>query len=303
MDLIDIGISVGLFVTVFAALYGIFSQPGKITMSAQRQAALATGHTDRKTIFENPLIRPLMWLLLLIAHRLNLPSLKGWVGQTLVSAGSPKYYTPEEYIALSLFTGVVLGAVLEASYFIATSQITGLSFAVGLLIGFFLTLAQLYGQAANRIRDIGRQLPYSLDLISLAMGAGATFAEAVTTIVDESSEDEQDPLNVELRAMLAEMELGATRRRALENLSRRVPLASMQGLVASVKQAEQLGTPLSDMLGDQAELMRLNRSARAEDRAAKASIRILVPCLLLVAAVIMVVFGPMAIRYVRDGLF
>jgi hypothetical protein len=57
------------------------------------------------------------------------------------------------------------------------------------------------------------------------------------------------------------------------------------------------------MLHDQAELMRLNRSARAEDLAAKASIRILVPCLLLVLAVILVVFGPMVIRYAREGLF
>lgn len=299
MDLMDIGISVGLFVTVFAALYGIFSQPGKITMSAQRQAALATGHTDRKTIFENPIVRPLLWLLLLIAHRLNVPSLKRWVGHTLVSAGSPKYYTPEEYIALSLFTGVVLGAVLEASYFIATSQITGLSFAVGLLIGFFLTLAQLYGQAANRIRDIGRQLPYSLDLISLAMGAGATFTEAVQTVTRQGGDD---PFTVELRAMLAEIDLGTTRRKALENLSARIPLDSLRSITASVRQAEELGTPLQEVLREQASLMRRRRSMRAEELAAKASVRILVPCLLLVMAVILAIFGPAIIRAVGGGL-
>ena len=68
-------------------------------------------------------------------------------------------------------------------------------------------------------------------------------------------------------------------------------------------QAEELGTPLGDVLHDQATLLRLQRSVRAENAAASASVRILIPCLLLVIAVILAVFGPAIIRAVRGGLF
>jgi len=47
----------------------------------------------------------------------------------------------------------------------------------------------------------------------------------------------------------------------------------------------------------------MQRSMKAENRAAVASVRILIPCLLLVAAVMLVIFGPAIIRAVRGGLF
>ena len=62
-------------------------------------------------------------------------------------------------------------------------------------------------------------------------------------------------------------------------------------------------TPLGDILHDQATLLRLQRSVKAENAAASASVRILIPCLLLVMAVILAVFGPAIIRHVRGGLF
>ena len=125
-------------------------------------------------------------------------------------------------------------------------------------------------------------------------------SEAVHTVVRE---EPADPFNVELTAMLAEMNLGATRRRALENLAERIPLDSLRAIIASVVQAEQLGTPLADVLHEQATLMRTHRSIRAEHEAAVASVRILLPCLLLVMAVVLAIFGPAIVQVVRGGLF
>ena len=135
------------------------------------------------------------------------------------------------------------------------------------------------------------------------MGSGATFTEAVKTITRTADENEDDPLKVELRALLAEIDLGTTRREALMNISERVPLESIRGLVASVSQAEELGTPLEKVLHDQATLMRMQRSVRAENKAAIASVRMLVPCLLLVVAVMLAIFGPAIIRTMQEGLF
>ena len=58
-----------------------------------------------------------------------------------------------------------------------------------------------------------------------------------------------------------------------------------------------------DVLHSQANLLRMQRSARAENAAAVASVRILVPSLLILMGVVVAVFSPMILRIIREGLF
>ena len=305
----DAVLSAALFAAVVLAVLLLFSQQGQVRLSDQRAAAIAAGQADRKTVFEYPATRPAMWALLAVAHRLAIPGAKRWLHRTLVAAGSPSYYTPEEYLALAMAAGVVAAAAMEAAGMLAHGAFSFALLLFGLAAGMGLTFYGLHDQALRRLTRISRRLPYALDLIALAMGAGATFTEAVRTVVrthegsPADDPDQTDPFNVEFRTVLAEMDLGATRSRALENLAGRVPLEALRSVIASVVQAEQLGTPLGDVLHDQATLLRLRRSFAAENKAAVASVRILVPCLLLVVAVILAVFGPAIVRVARGGLF
>lgn len=296
----DLALSVGIFAAVMMLIVGIFSQPGRIQRSPEREAAIATGHTDRKTVFESSMIRPLMWLLLAVSHRLAMPRVKRWIRRKLLAEGNTNYYTPEEYLAVALLTGAALMVVVELLHMLLTGQMTIFWGVMSFAGGVSLSIYQLHDRAAKRVREISKRLPYTLDLVSLAMTAGATFTEAVQTVVRENPED---PLNVELRAMLAEIDLGTTRRRALQNLSARIPLSALHSIVASIIQAEELGTPLSDVLHDQSALLRQRRWVRAENAAAAAGVKILVPCLLLVMAVMLAVFGPFIVRFVRGDLF
>ncbi|MFP4106884.1 MAG: type II secretion system F family protein, partial [Phycisphaerae bacterium] len=273
---------------------------GQVQVSPQRRAAIATGHTDRETIFEKPVLKQVLWVLLVIAHRLNFPKLKEWLRVKLIAAGNPNYFTAEEYLALSIFTGCVLGVVVELISFFSAGSIA-VGWLAGFVVGTLLSILQLQSRANQRLRLISRRIPYALDLISLAMGAGATFTEALRSVVREEVTDEEDPLNVELRTVLAEMELGNTRRETLQNLADRVPLENLRSIVASVIQAEELGTPLGDVLHEQATLLRLQRSVRAEHLAAVASVRILLPSLLIVMSVILALFAPAIVKVMRQG--
>jgi tight adherence protein C len=297
-DARTVALSVCTLGAVSLLVAAAFAQPGSVRMSAERESAVATGHADRSTVFENLWTRPLMWLLLLVSHRLAMPKAKDWLRRTLVATGNLKFYTPEEYLALSLLAGLALGAGLSGLNFLIYRQPSLVAFFGGAALGAGLWVYHLYSQAARRTSLISKRVPYALDLIALAMGAGATFTEAVKTVVREKGED---PFNVELRTMLAEMELGTTRRKALLNLAERIPLESLRSIIASVVQSEDLGTPLSDVLHDQATLLRQQRSVRAENAAAVASVRILIPCLLLVMAVVLTVFGPMIIKLSQQG--
>lgn len=296
---VDWIISAGLFLTVTLGIIGLFSGTGEVRLSAQRAAAIATGHDDRVTIFENVVFRPILWLLLSAATKLNVPRFREKIRLQLIASGNPDYFTPEEYIALSMFYGCVLAAMLEAFYFLAFGSFGFFILLLGFIVGSGIAIMQLFSNASKRLRQITRQLPYSLELISLAMGAGATFTEAVKTVIRE---EKDNPLSEEFTAMLSEIEFGTTRSDALLNVAARVPLDSVQTIVASVRQAEELGTPLATVLRDQAQLLRMQRSVRAENLAASASIKILVPCLLLVMAVIMIVFGPWIVRIFKEGL-
>jgi len=296
----DMVVSLGLFVVIVLLVIATFGQSGQVDVSAQRQAAIATGHMDRQTVFEKPLLMPLMWLLLAVSQRLSMPKLKNWLQRTLVAAGSPEFYTPDEYLALAMLTGVALGGAMELLSLFVGGQFSLIMLLLGVVGGTGLSLLQLHLQASKRLRAITKRVPYALDLISLAMGAGATFTEAIRTVVREHSED---PFNVELRTVLAEMDLGTTRRQALQNLADRVPIDMLRGIVSSVIQAEELGTPLAEVLHSEATLMRLQRSVRAENAAAVASVRILVPSLLILMAVVLAVFGPAIVRAAKRGFF
>jgi tight adherence protein C len=300
IDAWDVILSVLILADVAMLIYSIFGQSAQARLSPQREAALATGHTDRKTVFESGVIKHLMWLLLTFTYRMNLPRVKAWVRAKLVAAGNPEYYTPEEYLALALASGTLLGLLLETCFLAVMRSFSVMIFLAGLGVGIVMTVFQLYNRADKRIRLISKRVPYSLDLISLAMGAGATFTEAALTVVREETDD---PFNIELKTMLAEMDLGTTRRKALRNLADRIPLDSLRSIVASVIQAEELGTPLGEILHQQASLLRLHRSVRAENAAAVASVRILVPSLLILIAVVIAIFGPAILRIIERGLF
>jgi len=296
----DAGLSFGMGVVVMSFIMAVFSQPGRVRRSPQREVAIAMGHADRRTLFEQPGTRQLMWVLLALAHSLSMPRVKQWMRKMLIAEGNENYYTAEEYLALCVAAGLAAGGFSETLYLLLVGQFSFLIFLIGLVLGTFLGVYHVYDRAGKRLRLIAKRVPYTLDLVSLAMGAGATFTEAVRTVVREEPDD---PFNNELKTVLAEMELGSTRRQALENLADRVPLDNLRSIVSSVIQAEELGTPLADVLHNQASLLRLQRSVRAENAAAIASVRMLVPALLILMAVVLTVFGPAIVRGLRGGLF
>ena len=77
--LTQLGLSVAVFAAVGTVILAVFRQSGQIQMSPQRQAALATGHTDRRTVFEQRLLRPVLWLLMLLAPFPFIANTFGWM--------------------------------------------------------------------------------------------------------------------------------------------------------------------------------------------------------------------------------
>ena len=139
LDVWDVILSVLILADVAMLIYSIFGQSAQARLSPQREAALATGHSDRKTVFESGVIKHLMWLLLTLAYRMNLPRVKVWVRGKLVAGGNPEYYTPEEYLALSLASGTLLGLLLETCFLAIMRSFSVMIFLLGLGVGTVMT--------------------------------------------------------------------------------------------------------------------------------------------------------------------
>jgi len=287
-----------VFAGIFLSIFAVFRYPVPAEPPIHRQIAQAVG-MDRATLFESRLIAPVLNLCLQLARRLNITSLRTKVRQDLHASGNPSGYTVEQYIALALFSAVLvagLGAILD--FALMGGKALLLTLPLMGTIGFMIPILSLSGASRRRCSRISKQLPYTLDLVSLVMAAGSSFTEAIQTLIRDSPEDD---LNQELQIALAEIEYGSTRAASLKNMADRIPLESLRSVVGAVNQAEKLGTPLSKILKLQADMLRMHRSVRAEKLSASASLKILIPSMLILLAIVLIVIAPLAINFIVEG--
>jgi tight adherence protein C len=112
-----------------------------------------------------------------------------------------------------------------------------------------------------------------------------------------------DPLNEELLRMQREIQIGTTRRIALQNLSERVRIPQVRTLCTALIQADELGVSIGTILRIQAEQLRQERFERAEKQANEAPTKILFPLLLFIfPATLVVLVGPVLMAAMKDFL-
>jgi tight adherence protein C len=284
------------FIAVALFVWSVFRIRLTPEPPVNRRIAMALGVGSRDTVFETPGLQSFMAVFLSLARRFPLGRER--IRQDLEASGNPSGYSVEEYLAICLACALIMAIVgiFTAGMF----GVFGGVVAVALIfVGFYAPLFVLREGAQKRTVAIAKQVPYTLDLIALTMESGATFTEAVDTMIQD---DPDDPLNQELGLVRSEIDMGSSRSGALRNLADRVPLESLRGVVGAINQSESLGTPLSTILKNQASMLRHIRSVRAEEAAAKASLKILVPSMLILGAVMLVLFSPIILALIEgDG--
>jgi len=299
LDPLHILIALMLLISVALLVWSLFAFPIVEELPVHRRMAAALGQDRRETVFEQPLLKPIMNLALQLSRRMSFPLLRDMVRKNLNASGNPSSYSVDEYVAICLALGFVFAVVSGLFALALVGQLDPLVAVFMGAVGFVGPLYTLREASRNRTMRIGKKLPYTLDLVALTMGSGSTFTEAIDTVIADEPEDD---FNQELKIVQAEVELGAKRAEALKNLAERIPLDSLHSVVGAINQAETLGTPLSTILSIQAQMMRMHRSVRAEKLAVSASLRILIPSMLILIAVVLVVFAPAILSWVQDGL-
>lgn len=300
IDPIQIVVSLMLFTSVFLLVWSLFRFPVTPEVPIHRRIAMAMGAYERKTVFENPALMPVMNLFLVISQRFGFPAMRDWIRRKLDATGNPNSYSIEEYLAICLATSAMLAGATVLIGLVLFQWFDPMITLVMMGLGFGIPLWLLNDEAGSRVARISKKLPYTLDLIALMLAAGSTFTEAIETLIRDEPEDD---LNQELRLCMAEIEFGTRRAEALTHMAQRIPLETLRSIVGAINQAEAMGTPLSEILKNQSSMIRMHRSVRAEKLSASASLRILLPTMIILAAAVLALFGPLIVRRVTTGVW
>jgi tight adherence protein C len=158
------------------------------------------------------------------------------------------------------------------------------------LLGFGIPHAMVNEARGLRQKAVRRGLPGAIDLAAMCMAGGLDFPGALGMIVKNSTDD--DIVAQELGQMLTSLDLGHTRRQALQDLERRVPIETVRNFSRALIQAEEKGNPIVEVLQVQAKISRMQRSIMAEEAASRAGVLLLLPMMMLLGCVILLLMGP-----------
>ncbi|MFH0911483.1 MAG: type II secretion system F family protein [Planctomycetota bacterium] len=220
------------------------------------------------------------------------PMLHEGIQRQLGSAGFPEGLNADEYVG---FTGLcmLLGGALGVLVFLLFQPLDVFwLFFLGLAAGGIWMPRWLKARREARHAAIRRDLPFSLDLLTLAMEAGLDFTSGLDRICQKLG---RSPLGEEFQVLLSEIRLGKQRATALRDLARRVDVSEVQSVVATLVQTEEMGSNISTVFRILAAQQRESRSQRAEEAAGKLPVKMLLPLVLMLMVTFLVIFGPLAL--------
>jgi tight adherence protein C len=167
-----------------------------------------------------------------------------------------------------------------------------LKLGMAALLGYRLPFGYIQGKAKARQHEIRKALPFTLDLISISVEAGMALDGAMAIVMEKSTGPMADELNLTLR----EIRLGKGRNDALVDMGERVGVEELKSFVTAVTYIARLGGSLVDVIRIQAQAMRIKRRQRAEEKAMKTPVKIMIPLVLFIfPSMFIVILGPAAI--------
>ena len=192
-------------------------------------------------------------------------------------------------VSLTMTLIIILVVKLQPLYML-------LVLCVGVLIGIMGPTYYLRSRVSSHQNGIKRQLPDAMDLLCVCIEAGLSFDASLMKV----SEKLHGPFIDELLIVYREIQMGLTRREALQHLCDCTTLDELKTFSSALIQAEQLGIPINNVMRSQSEQLRIERSQQAKEKGNKASIKMLIPMLLFIFPVIFIILmGPSVLNIIQ----
>ena len=200
----------------------------------------------------------------------------------------------EFFLGVKGFAAIVGAVGASAVVNLMTSDGTQTLFGAigGLVVGFMAPDFYLGNRASRRGTQILESLPDALDLLTISVEAGLGFDAALVKVTEKL----KGPLSEEFKRAGSEQRVGKSRQEALRGINERVEQKELGNFISAIIQADQLGVSMSKVLRIQSEQMRGERRQRAEEKAAKAPILIMLPTIgCIFPSLFIVILAPAAL--------
>ena len=224
------------------------------------------------------------------------PKEMGRLQRRLATAGFHGY-APVLVYAIGQLVGAFTGFVFV---FFVMGMRTGWLFGLaGGLVGYLIPGYIVARRIRLRKKQIQNGLPDALDLLIVSLEAGLALDQAILKCSEELV-IAYPALSHELQLINTETRAGKPRVEALKNFAKRTQVDDVRALVAMLVQTDRFGTSIAQALRTHAEESRVKRRQRAEERAAKLSVKLIFPLVFfLLPAFFVVAVGPGVIKFVE----
>lgn len=230
------------------------------------------------------------------------------VARSLAALVDEPPWAPAEWLAVARLraAALALGLGLPCGWGLGLAA-GGVAPAVAVIGLTFLTASwrAVVGleRRAARVRAAVRvDLPFAVELLRLTLRAGAGFAEALDSLVRQTS---GSFISAHLAVVLREIERGTTRSEALARFQARLASEEVQDLVFALRQGDELGTPVAQVLEGQAHQLRFRQAQAVEKAAEQSKVRFTGPCVVVMCACMIAMLGPWLLKVYYDfsGIF
>jgi tight adherence protein C len=167
-------------------------------------------------------------------------------------------------------------------------------------MGFFIPRFALKRMIKNRQQRIRLGLADALDLTVICVEAGLALDQAMMRVGRDLHYAHAD-LSDEFHLVNLEMRAGKPRAEALRNLVIRTGVDDIRALVTTLVQTDRFGTSIAQALRVHSDSLRTERRQRAEEQAAKTTIKMVPPLVVFILpSIIFVTIGPAIIELIRE---
>lgn len=303
-------VGVLIFVSLGLAVYGwVMSRNQKQvserieTLSAASDGAVTIRtNTRQKQLDDSFNQRVLFPIAQTISERIQqfIPlSSKSWIKRKLVQGG----YTQPQH--LKLFIGIhalmsVGPVLLMLGVFMMKGSIDQGGFFYLILLGgsgFIFPILWLLQQSGRRQTSIQKALPDFIDLLVICVEAGLGLDTAIAKIASLEGIQTSEYLREELVRYTRDVGFGKPRKQALLDLADRTGVEDLNGIIASIVQAYEMGTGVTHTLKIQSDMLRQKRLTRAEEKANKIGVKMVLPIyFFFFPSIFMIILGPLLLH-------
>lgn len=223
---------------------------------------------------------------------------KGSLKKELAQAGFPGGLTVSEFAVIQNLFRVISPVSFTAAALVIQPKFLAIAFVFGAGLGVLGPRMFLQRCIADRLHKIQRQLPDVLDLLTVAVEAGLGFDAACDKVVEKM----RGPIPDEFGLTLRHMRMGQARRDAFKGMADRVDHPDLNAFVSAIVQADQLGVSIGQVLRIQSEQLRDKRRQRAEEEAAKAPVKMMIPLVFFIFPNVGIVIGCPAVFQMMEAM-